>query len=241
MHPHPHCSLNSYFSICVQFFPEVAPHFWSAHGSSSNLAYSRYPRAVWLLLQLVLVNSNSVLLQLVLVKGYSCVCLLHLVRVKRYTQLVKETHNLWKRHTTCERDTHLLKDTHNLWKRHTTFERYTQLVKETHNLWKIHTTFDQDKLQRFDLPTPNTPKIEINCCCVLSHLGANRFTFQKFRNLPPSWHPLWCGDYALYSPRTQYNLQRYCNNNIISKDTATHCNTLQQTAAHCNRLQHTAI
>ena len=46
---------------------------------------------VWLLLQLVLVKSNSVLLQLVLVKSYSCVCLLQLVWVKRYTHLLIKT------------------------------------------------------------------------------------------------------------------------------------------------------
>jgi len=27
IHPHPHCSLNSYCSISVQFFSQVAPHF----------------------------------------------------------------------------------------------------------------------------------------------------------------------------------------------------------------------
>jgi len=36
-HPHPHCSLNSYFSISVQFFSQLAPHFLAAHDSPSNL------------------------------------------------------------------------------------------------------------------------------------------------------------------------------------------------------------
>jgi len=40
--PHPHCSLYNYFSISVQFFSDVAPHFLSAHDSPSNLAESRY-------------------------------------------------------------------------------------------------------------------------------------------------------------------------------------------------------
>jgi len=31
--PHPHCSIFNYFSIFVQFFSDVAPHFWSAHDS----------------------------------------------------------------------------------------------------------------------------------------------------------------------------------------------------------------
>jgi len=39
--PHPHCSLNNYFSISVQFFSDVTPHFLSAHDSPSNLAKSR--------------------------------------------------------------------------------------------------------------------------------------------------------------------------------------------------------
>ena len=41
--PHPHCSPNNYFSISVQFFSDVAPHFLSAHYSPSNLDKSRYP------------------------------------------------------------------------------------------------------------------------------------------------------------------------------------------------------
>ena len=44
--PHPHCLPNNCFSIFVQFFSDVAPHFLSAHYSSSNLAVSRYPRAI---------------------------------------------------------------------------------------------------------------------------------------------------------------------------------------------------
>ena len=36
--PLPHCSLYNYFSISVQFFSDVAPHFLSAHDSPSNLA-----------------------------------------------------------------------------------------------------------------------------------------------------------------------------------------------------------
>jgi len=29
--PHPHCSCNNYFSILVNFFSDLAPHFLSAH------------------------------------------------------------------------------------------------------------------------------------------------------------------------------------------------------------------
>jgi len=42
MPPHPHCSVDNYFSISVQFFSDVAVHFLSAHDSPSNLAKSRY-------------------------------------------------------------------------------------------------------------------------------------------------------------------------------------------------------
>ena len=41
--PHPHCSIYNYFSISVKFFPGVAPHFWSAHDSPSNLDNSPVP------------------------------------------------------------------------------------------------------------------------------------------------------------------------------------------------------
>jgi len=46
MQPHPHRWLESYFSIFVQFFSEMAPHFLSAHDSPSNLAESRYPHPI---------------------------------------------------------------------------------------------------------------------------------------------------------------------------------------------------
>jgi len=36
--PHPHRSPNNCFSISVQFFPQVAPHFFGQHDSPSNLA-----------------------------------------------------------------------------------------------------------------------------------------------------------------------------------------------------------
>ena len=41
--PHPHCSVYNCFSIFVQFFPDVAPHFLSAHDPPSNLAEPLYP------------------------------------------------------------------------------------------------------------------------------------------------------------------------------------------------------
>ena len=43
VHSHPHRSLNNCFSISVQFFSQVAPHFFGQHESPSNLAKSRYP------------------------------------------------------------------------------------------------------------------------------------------------------------------------------------------------------
>ena len=39
--PLPRCSHNNYFSICIQLFSDVPPHFLSAHDSPSNLAESR--------------------------------------------------------------------------------------------------------------------------------------------------------------------------------------------------------
>jgi len=42
--PHPHCSMNNYFSIYVQCFSDAAPHFLSAHYSPSNIDNSWYPR-----------------------------------------------------------------------------------------------------------------------------------------------------------------------------------------------------
>jgi len=45
IHPQPHRSLADYFSISMQFFPQVAPHFFGQHDSPSNLAESRYPHA----------------------------------------------------------------------------------------------------------------------------------------------------------------------------------------------------
>jgi len=43
MIPHPHRSTNSYFSIFVFFFPDMAPHSLSAHNSPRNRAESLYP------------------------------------------------------------------------------------------------------------------------------------------------------------------------------------------------------
>jgi len=40
---HAHCSHNNHFSISVQFFSDVAPHFLSAHDSPRNLTKSRVP------------------------------------------------------------------------------------------------------------------------------------------------------------------------------------------------------
>jgi len=40
----PDRSLYNCFSISVQFFPRMAPHFFDHHDSPSNLAKSRYPR-----------------------------------------------------------------------------------------------------------------------------------------------------------------------------------------------------
>ena len=40
----PDRSAYNYFSISVNFFPRMAPHFFGHHNSPSNLAKSRYPR-----------------------------------------------------------------------------------------------------------------------------------------------------------------------------------------------------
>ena len=37
MHPHPHCLIDNYFSISIQIFHQVAPHFFSAQDSPSNI------------------------------------------------------------------------------------------------------------------------------------------------------------------------------------------------------------
>jgi len=42
----PHHSLTGYFSISVQYFSQVAPHFLCEHNSPSNLAESRYPQGL---------------------------------------------------------------------------------------------------------------------------------------------------------------------------------------------------
>jgi hypothetical protein len=41
--PHNHRSVNNYFSIVVNFFTRMVPHFYGQHDSLSNLAKSRYP------------------------------------------------------------------------------------------------------------------------------------------------------------------------------------------------------
>jgi len=56
--PHPHCSGDNYFSMSVQFFWDMAPHFLSAHDSPSNLAKSRYPRLGQITWWIVLTTKN---------------------------------------------------------------------------------------------------------------------------------------------------------------------------------------